>query len=329
MAESTALELKTREAADQHAEQKSALSKLEQNGHLIRQRLTGYAREQQMLVEQLDRAKHDFESGQSQLGDLRIERIEVAEDVARLDRIHAEAKQELADAESVAKSTSQAYLDARAAVERCLRQEAQQRHEVTRQEYRIKSAQDRLNRAGERQKHLDAQSDFGPRLEELTKLIDEQGIALEDSQRELAHLEGFRENVYQWSRAFEQKVETLTRSVQQKLSKRSSVSARTESLERMLQSADSLTKGTQTLLNSLDDAKLLVDLFRGTPEYTKAFVSALGSGGDAVVVSSFDEALSALEKVAQNDLAVSLVTEEVPWHTTDVRSDTSANEGAL
>ena len=75
-------------------------------------------------------------------------------------------------------------------------------------------------------------------------------------------------------------------------------------------------KGTQTLLNSFDDAKLLgVDLFReyaSTRKLSQHWVLVVMQS----VVSGFDEALSAhLEKVAQNDLAVSLVTENTVAYT--------------
>jgi chromosome segregation protein len=306
--------MKRREAADRVSIATQTLNQFEEEAKLTRERLSGSAREQGIVVEQIERAKTDLESGESQLSVLEAERESVQASVTSIETAITTERIELARAQEEEKTASHAYLEARSELERCFRREAEQKHEVTMQQYRIRTGEERRSQAANRFEHLSTEQDLKPRIENesdaLSLLIREK----EEADLAVQRLERERSDSHDWARAFNAKRDVLKRESQQAQGDLMRAETRCQSLIQLQTGAEMWGKGVELLMGQDDVVGPLIEQFESTSKDQRGGLAALDRAAEALLVTHFDRAIEYVDQASQAKVAVSLVLEQLPWN---------------
>jgi chromosome segregation protein len=312
-----ALDMKRREAAERLSSAAQTLSTFEEDAKLTRERLAGAAREQGIVIEQIERAKTDLESGESQLSVLEAERQSVQVSVSSIETEVAEEKVALKLAQEEEKNASLMYLEARSELERCFRREAEQKHEVTMQQYRIRTGEERYKQALSRFEHLSNEQDLQPR-------INSESVALATLAEEkmkvdaaVERLERERASTHDWARAFNARHDNLKRDFQRVQSELMRAETRCQSLIQLQTGAEMWGKGVDLLLNRPGIIGPIIEQFSSDAKDQRGGLAALDRAAEALVVVNFEKAMAYVQEASREEVAVSLVLEQVEWSTDD------------
>lgn len=309
------LDMKRRDAAERLSAATQTLNAFEEEAKLTRERLAGTAREQGIVIEQIERAKTDLESGESQLSVLEAERQSVQDSVASIEADVAQERIELTLAQQEEKKASHAYLEARSELERCFRREAEQKHEVTMQQYRIRTGEERYKQASSRFEHLSSEQDLQPRIDSesvaLATLAEEKMIADVAVDR----LERERAATHDWARAFNARNDQLKRDFQRAQGELMRAETRCQSLIQLQTGAEMWGKGVELLLNRPGIIGPIIEQFFSDAKDQRGGLAALDRAAEALVVVNFEKAMAYVQEASREEVAVSLVLERVDWST--------------
>ena len=246
---------------------------------------------------------------------LEAERQSVQESVTSIEVAIAQERAELEVAQREEKLASHRYLDARSELERCFRKEAEQKHEVTMQQYRIRTGEERRRQALSRFEHLSSEQDLKPRIEQ-----ESAGLVVLDREKSLAEaavdrLDRERRITHDWARAFNARQDELKRKFQKVQSELMRAETRCQSLIQLQTGAEMWGKGVELLLGRPDVVGPLIDQFTSETRDQRGGIAALDRAAEALVVSHFDRAIEYVEEASQAQVAVSMVLEQVEWST--------------
>ena len=305
--------MKRRLCAEQLGQATRTLNQFEEDAKLARERLAGYAREQGVVLEQIERAKLDMESGENQLSVLEAERQSVQDSVQSIEAEVLREKASLDIAVAEEKQASLAYLDARSELEKCFRREAEQKHEVTMQQYRIRSGEERKRQAEERFERLSQEQDLTPRIKDETSVLHELAQSLDEARSRVERLEIQRQSSHDWARAFNAGHDRMKREFEEARAEMLRTEARCDSLIQLQAGAEMWGRGTKLLLARPEVVEPLIDQFSSDEAERRSGIAVLDRAAEPLVVKDFEQAIRCVNEVTSEQVAVSLVLEELGW----------------